>query len=105
MSSGVGQKGRAYWGAYSASKFALEGFSQILAEETEEANRIKVYCVNPGATRTKMRKEAYPLENADQLSIPESYLDLFIALMEGEKSNITIPISGSRIDAQGWTYD
>ena len=105
MSSGVGQKGRAYWGAYSASKFALEGFSQILADETEEGKRIKVYCVNPGATRTKMRKEAYPLENADQLRIPESYLDLFIALMEGEKSNITIPISGSRIDAQAWTYD
>ena len=105
MSSGVGQKGRAYWGAYSASKFALEGFSQILADETEEAKRIKVYCVNPGATRTKMRKEAYPLENTDELRIPESYLDLFIALMEGEKSTITVPISGSQIDAQNWIYD
>ncbi len=57
MSSGVGQKGRAYWGAYSASKFALEGFSQILADETEEGKRIKVYCVNPGATRTKCVKQ------------------------------------------------
>ena len=102
ISSGVGQKGRAYWGAYSASKFAIEGFSQILADETEEANRIKVYCVNPGATRTKMRKEAYPLENADELSIPESYLDLFIALMEGNGCKFETPISGSRINAQEW---
>ena len=105
MSSGVGQKGRAYWGAYSASKFAIEGFSQILADETEEAKRIKVYCVNPGATRTKMRKEAYPLEDADELSTPESYLDLFIALMEGRRSHITSPISGLQINAQDWSFD
>ncbi len=105
ISSSVGQKGRAYWGAYSASKFALEGFSQILADETEEAKRIKVYSVNPGATRTNMRKEAYPLENSDELRIPESYLDLFVALMESEKSQIDVPLSGSQINAQDWSFD
>ena len=59
----VGQQGRAYWGAYSTSKFALEGLSQILADETETAGKIRVYSINPGGTRTGMRREAYPLED------------------------------------------
>ena len=49
VSSSVGIQGRAYWGAYPASKFALEGLSQILADETETAGKIRVYSVNPGA--------------------------------------------------------
>lgn len=32
LSSSVGRRGRAYWGAYSVSKFALEGLMQTLAE-------------------------------------------------------------------------
>jgi NAD(P)-dependent dehydrogenase (short-subunit alcohol dehydrogenase family) len=32
-SSGVGRTGRAHWGAYSVSKFATEGLSQVLADE------------------------------------------------------------------------
>ena len=101
-SSTVGRVGRAYWGAYSASKFALEGFSQILADETENSDRIKVYSINPGATRTKMRKEAYPLEDSESLPLPESYFDLYIALMEGNKHPLQLPVSGSQINAQDW---
>ena len=31
-SSGVGRRGKAYWGAYAVSKFATEGYMQVLAE-------------------------------------------------------------------------
>src|SRR5262249_54850611 len=34
-SSGVGRQGRAYWGAYAVSKFAVEGLAQVLAQELE----------------------------------------------------------------------
>ena len=102
ISSSVGRKGRAYWGAYSASKFAIEGFTQTLADETEEAERIRVYSVNPGATRTKMRKEAYPLEDPEKLKIPETFLDLFIALVEGNKAQISLPSSGKSINMEEW---
>ena len=102
VSSSVGQKGRAYWGAYSASKFAIEGFTQTLADETEEAKRVRVYSVNPGATRTKMRKEAYPLEDPEKLKIPENFLDLFIALVEGNKAQISLPSSGASISVEEW---
>lgn len=62
-SSGVGRQGKAFWGAYSASKFAVEGLSQILAEELTDTYGIRVNCVNPGATRTSMRATAFPAED------------------------------------------
>ncbi|MEQ9068663.1 MAG: YciK family oxidoreductase, partial [Gimesia chilikensis] len=61
-SSSVGRKGRAYWGAYAVSKFATEGLMQVLAEELEQTSSIRVNSFNPGATRTNMRREAYPAE-------------------------------------------
>src|SRR5690606_35708452 len=55
--SGVGNRGRAFWGAYSVSKFAIEGLSQILADELERTS-VRVNTLNPGATRTRMRAQA-----------------------------------------------
>lgn len=79
-SSGVGRKGRAYWGAYSVSKFATEGFCQILADELENSN-IRVNCINPGATRTAMRAKAYPGEDPLQLPSPESLMRAYLYLI------------------------
>ncbi len=58
-SSSVGRKGRAYWGAYSVSKFATEGLMQTLADELDGTSAIRANSVNPGATRTSMRALAY----------------------------------------------
>jgi len=68
-SSSVGETPRAYWGAYSVSKYALEGFAKLLAEEFEKTTQIDVTIINPGATRTRMRQLAYPAE--DPLDSPE----------------------------------
>jgi NAD(P)-dependent dehydrogenase (short-subunit alcohol dehydrogenase family) len=62
-SSSVGRKGRAYWGAYGVSKFATEGLMQTLADELEGVAPVRANSVNPGATRTSMRAQAYPAEN------------------------------------------
>jgi len=98
-SSTVGRQGRAYWGAYSASKFALEGLSQILADETETAGRIHVYSVNPGGTRTAMRRAAYPLENPDDVPPAETHMDLYLYLMCGSTPQ---PATGTQFDARDW---
>lgn len=102
ISSSVGREGRAYWGAYSASKFALEGFSQILADETEHAGRIRVYSVNPGGTRTAMRAAAYPMEDPATVPIPESHMDLFLYLLQGAVDDIALPPQGAQLDARTW---
>ena len=103
-SSSVGRAGRAYWGAYAASKFALEGLSQVLADETEVAGRIKVFSVNPGGTRTKMRKEAYPMEDPATLPKPEAHMELFLLLQNpisasGEETEL---VTGQQLDCRTW---
>ena len=97
-SSGVGREGRAYWGAYSASKFATEGIMQILADETETAGRIKVNSVNPGGTRTPMRAAAYPAEDPATLPIAEAHMDLYLYLF----SHLGRSHHGEALDAKNW---
>ena len=95
-SSGVGKSGKAFWGAYSVSKFGVEGLCQILAEEFDNDNSIRFNCINPGAVRTKMRKEAYPLENPENLASADELMEKYLWLMsEGSKN-----ISGKSFDCQ-----
>ncbi|MFF0791075.1 oxidoreductase [Streptomyces spiralis] len=53
MSSMGGQMSFAGFGAYSGTKFALEGMSEALADEVAEY-RVKVLIVEPGAFRTSL---------------------------------------------------
>ncbi|MBN4054657.1 SDR family NAD(P)-dependent oxidoreductase, partial [Nitrospira defluvii] len=69
ITSSVGRKGRADWGAYAVSKFGLEGMMQTLAEEVADYG-IRVITLNPEATRTKMRALAYPKEDLNTLKDP-----------------------------------
>jgi NAD(P)-dependent dehydrogenase (short-subunit alcohol dehydrogenase family) len=94
-SSGVGRKGRAYWGAYSVSKFGTEGLMQLIADEYETST-IRTNCINPGATRTKMRTAAYPGENQLTLKTPADLMPLYIYLMSDE----SIGVNGQSLDAQ-----
>lgn len=95
-SSSVGRKGRAFWGAYACSKFALEGLSEVMAEELENTSQVRVNTLNPGATRTQMRAKAYPGEDPQTLPTPEELLPAYFYLM-GEASK---GITGQRFDAQ-----
>ena len=70
MTSSVGSKPRAYWGAYGASKAALENLALSYAEEVQNLSRVKVAIVDPGKTRTKMRALAYPGEDPATLKEP-----------------------------------
>jgi NAD(P)-dependent dehydrogenase (short-subunit alcohol dehydrogenase family) len=87
-SSGVGRAGRAFWGAYSASKFATESLSQVLADEHRNT-ALRSNCVNPGATRTKMRLAAFPGEDRDTLKTPEDILASYIYLLGGDSKGVT----------------
>jgi len=94
-SSGVGSQGRAYWGAYSISKFATVGMMQVIADEYENSN-LRTNAINPGATNTNMRASAYPAEDKDKLAKTTDIMPLYVYLM----SDDSLEINGQTIKAQ-----
>ena len=88
-SSGVGRTGKAYWGAYAVSKFATEGFMQVLASELENTSRVRVNSLNPGATNTAMRRTAYPGEEPTDNPSPEDIMATYLFLMGDDSAGIT----------------
>lgn len=96
-SSGVGNRGRAYWGAYSISKFAVEGMAQVLAQELEGTSRVRVNVIDPGKVRTAMRRLAYPSEAQESLPSADSLTPAWLALLGPASRGVT----GGRFNAQG----
>lgn len=97
VSSSVGRKGKAEWGAYAASKFGLEGLTQVLADEVKDTN-MRVNSVNPGGTRTDMRADAYPYEDPMTLPTAEDISKIFLYLA----SNESIGINGQAFNARDY---
>jgi NAD(P)-dependent dehydrogenase (short-subunit alcohol dehydrogenase family) len=93
--SGVSIEGRAGWGAYSVSKFGVEGLTQILAAELE-GRGIRVNAVDPGGMRTDMRAAAYPEEDPTTRITPEENTAVFLYLASDESRGVT----GERFRAQ-----
>jgi NAD(P)-dependent dehydrogenase (short-subunit alcohol dehydrogenase family) len=83
VSSGQGRKASAGWGAYAASKFGLEGLTQVWAAEGK-GNGVRFYSVNPTATRTRMRAQAVPDEDPASLKAPETTVEAFLTLASDE---------------------
>ena len=95
-SSGVGNRGRAYWGAYSISKFAVEGMAQVLSQELESTSAVRVNVIDPGKVRTSMRRAAYPSEALESLPTADSLTAPYLALLGPASHGIT----GQRFRAQ-----
>lgn len=93
-SSGVGVKGRAFWGGYAMSKFAIEGLAQVLADEVD-GQCICVNVINPGATRTDMRALAFPGEDPTQLKTPAEIAPQYLPFLTED-----CPHHGSRYDCR-----
>jgi NAD(P)-dependent dehydrogenase (short-subunit alcohol dehydrogenase family) len=93
--SGVSVEGRAEWGAYSVSKFGMEGLNQILAAELAERG-VRVNAVDPGGMRTEMRAAAYPEEDPQTRITPEENTAVFLYLASDESEGVT----GERFKAQ-----
>ena len=96
-SSGVGRKGKAYWGAYAVSKFATEGFMQVLADELAATSSIRVNSLNPGAVNTAMRRAAYPAEPPNTNPLPEDLTAHWVFLM----SDASRALNGQALSVQG----
>lgn len=82
-------------GAYAVSKFALEGFTQTLADEVGPLG-IRVNSVNPGPMNTDMRHAAYPDEDRSKLKSPAEVTEVFVYLASDESR----AVNGQYFEAQ-----
>ncbi len=94
VSSSVGRVGRGTWGMYAISKFALEGWMEVLADEWPG----RVYSVNPGGTSTPMRAAALPAEDPSTIPTPGDIAPLFLRLAHPDAPET----SGTRLEARDW---
>jgi NAD(P)-dependent dehydrogenase (short-subunit alcohol dehydrogenase family) len=81
VTSSVGSRPRAYWGAYAASKAALENLVATYGAEVGQVTAIRARTINPGATRTAMRARAYPGEDPDTVKPPEEVARQIVAML------------------------
>ena len=96
-SSGVGRRGRAFWGAYAVSKFATEGMMQVLADELGGTTNIRTNSLNPGAVNTAMRRTAYPAEHPETNPLPQALMAAWVYLMSDDSA----ALNGQALNAQG----
>ena len=81
MTSSVARSPRAYWGAYGASKAALETLVTAYGEEVKNISAIRTVILDPGATRTAMRAKAYPGEDPATLKSPEVAAEAIVRII------------------------
>jgi NAD(P)-dependent dehydrogenase (short-subunit alcohol dehydrogenase family) len=81
ITSSVAQRPRAYWGAYGASKAALETLVEAYGQEVGNVTGIRVATIDPGATATEMRARAFPGEDPATLKSPEVVADAIVNLL------------------------
>ena len=87
ITSSVGRHPRAYWGAYGASKAALETLVLSYGEEAKNLSPLKVAIVDPGATATKMRERAFPGEDPATLKPPSAVAEAVMRMLASDFEN------------------
>ena len=80
-----------FWAAYTASKAALEALVLTYAAELKRTN-IKANIIDPGATATNMRAEAFPGEDPATLAAPDDITDRFVELAESSYSESGVKV-------------
>ncbi len=81
VTSGAARGDFAYWGAYAASKAALDSMVRTYAAEVRKTN-VRVNALDPGAARTNMRAQAMPGEDPMTLPHPDDIAGAFVDLAE-----------------------
>ncbi|VFB00759.1 oxidoreductase [Nocardia cyriacigeorgica] len=119
LSSMGGQMSFAGFGAYSATKFALEGLSEALADEVKGFG-IKVLVVEPGSFRTNLfgknaayfsadhpayaetvgsTKEFVQGSDGDQAGDPAKAAAAIITALDAEQTPLRLPLGSDAVDA------
>jgi NAD(P)-dependent dehydrogenase (short-subunit alcohol dehydrogenase family) len=81
VTSSVGSKGRAEWGPYGASKAGVDNLNETWAAEIQNRPWTTTV-INPGRTRTDMRRQAVPDEDPSVLPDPTTVAQSFAEIVD-----------------------
>ena len=98
ISSDAAKGGYPGWGAYGASKAALDLVGLTLAHELAE---VTVVNVDPGDMRTAMHQAAYPGEDISDRKLPEETLPFWAWLLDQDGAQL----DGQRLEAQSEVWE
>jgi len=85
----VADSGKAYWGAYGASKGGALTLMKTLANELETNTGVRVNAICPGPVATRLRLRAYPAEDRAKLAQPGDVMSTYLYLMGGDSVGTT----------------
>lgn len=95
----VGQRPRAYWGAYAVSKSAVDSLMRVLADEVEQYGTVRVNSLDPGAVRTRLRRQAFPAEDLNLLRTPEHVVQPYLWLLGPDSRGVNGQFLDSSTDS------
>ena len=96
VTSGASKRAIPFWSLYCSTKAAMESVVLCYAAEVAET-KVRVNLINPGPTRTKMRAEAFPGEDAMQLPTAEAIAEAFLPLAQDDCT-----LHGAWVAADEW---
>jgi len=94
-STDVARKGKAYWGGYSISGFALEGLAQIWADELETNTSIRINTLDTGPVRSLLRSRIFPGEDTAAVPSAESVVPAYLYLLTSDVNGARIRVTGN----------
>ena len=97
LTSGLGRFGLPHYGAYCASKHAVEGLMKVLAEEAGESGVVSA-AIAPGMVQTDMLKTALGTDDVREHQTPESTAKAFLAFT----AELSAEHNGQSLDIAGW---
>ncbi|SNS25796.1 Short-chain dehydrogenase [Sphingomonas laterariae] len=89
ITSSVAQRPRAYWAAYAASKAAFENLLLTYGDELANLGDVRVAIVDPGATATRMRAQAFPGEDPATIQPASTVADAILGLLAEDFASAT----------------
>jgi NAD(P)-dependent dehydrogenase (short-subunit alcohol dehydrogenase family) len=85
----MGRTPAAFWGAYAVSKAAVGNLARVLADEYASDGRLRVNTIDPGPTRSALRRAAFPAENLHAARAAESAIAPYLWLLSSEARGVT----------------
>ena len=94
-STDVARQGKAYWGGYSISGYAMEGLAQIWADELETNTPVRINTLDTGPVKSLLRARIFPGEDPASLPLADSVVPGYMHLLTSDLNGVALRVIGN----------